>query len=62
MKSFKAKDGYVFVMKDKSQVFGELIYTPDTFDKSSIVEVTKEEAEAIQKELEEKAMQQMNAL
>ncbi len=49
-------------MKDKSQVFGELIYTPDTFDKSSIVEVTKEEAEAIQKELEEKAMQQMSAL
>lgn len=53
MKKLQAKENYVFVKKDKSEIYGNLIYTPDSFDETSLIEVIESEAEAIKKAIEE---------
>lgn len=58
MKKLKSKDNYVFVKKDKTEVYGNLMCTPDNFDESDLVEVTEAEAEEIRKKLEEEIMKQ----
>lgn len=58
MKELKAKEGYVFIQKDKTEVYGNLMYTPDNFDESDLIEVTEAEADEIKNKLEEEAMKQ----
>ena len=43
----------IFVLKDKSKVFGSELYAPDNFDESQLIEITQEEADEIIKKLEE---------
>lgn len=50
MKKLQSKDNYIFVKKDKTDVYGSIMYVPDTFDETSIIEVSKEEAEIIKHE------------
>ena len=56
MKTLQAKQGYIFVAKDKSQVYGNLIYTPDNFDETLIMQVTEDKAQEIRKSIEEEMM------
>ena len=56
MKTLQAKEGYIFVAKDKSQVYGNLIYTPDNFDETLIMQVTEAKGEEIRKSIEEEMM------
>ena len=54
MKTLQAKEGYVFIKKDKSEVYGNLIYTPDNFDETLLTQVKEDKAEEIRKSIEDK--------
>ena len=62
MKTIKAKDNYILCKADKSEVYGNVIYTPDNFDETCIIEITLEESEEIKKEIEEKQEKEMERL
>ena len=55
----ESKKGYVFALKDKSEVYYNIIYLGIYDSADNYIEVTKEEAEQLKKELEEKALQEM---
>ena len=57
MKTLQAKEGYVFIKKNKTEVYGNLIYTPDNFD--NYTEVLESEAEEIKKAIELKIQEDM---
>ena len=59
MKTLQAKEGYVFIKKDKSEVYGNLIYTPDNFDETLLTQVTESKAEEVRKAIEAKIMEEM---
>ena len=52
MKKLTAKEGYVFALKDRSAVYGNLIYLSDIDTKDRYIELTKEDGEKLKKELE----------
>ena len=52
----ESKKGYVFALKDKSAVYDNIIYLGKYDSADNYIEVTKEEAEKIKKELEEKSL------
>jgi hypothetical protein len=54
MKILSAKEGYVFALKDRSAVYGSLIYMSDIDSEDRYIEVTKEEGENLKKEIEAK--------
>ena len=60
MKTLQAKDGYVFVKKDKTEVYGNLIYTPDNFDETLLTQVKEDKAEDIRKSIEAEMMKKYN--
>ena len=60
MKTLQAKDGYVFIKKDKSEVYGNLIYTPDNFDETLLTQVKEDKAEDIRKSIEAEMMKKYN--
>ena len=59
MKTLQAKEGYVFIKKDKSEVYGSIIYTPDNFDETLITQVTESKAEEVRKAIEAKVIEDM---
>ena len=59
MKTLQAKQGYVFIKKDKSEVYGSIIYTPDNFDETLITQVTESKAEEVRKAIEAKMLEEM---
>ena len=56
MKTLQAKDGYVFIKSDETEVYGNLIYTPDNFDESTLTQVKEDEAEVIRRAIEDEMM------
>ena len=59
MKTLQAKEGYVFIKKDKTEVYGSIIYTPDNFDETLITQVTESKAEEVRKAIEAKMLEDM---
>ena len=59
MKTLQAKQGYVFIKKDKTEVYGSIIYTPDNFDETLITQVTESKAEEVRKVIEAKMLEEM---
>ena len=55
----ESKKGYVFALKDKSAVYENIIYLGIYDSADNYIEVTKEEAAQLKKELEEKSLQEM---
>ena len=55
----ESKEGYVFALKDKSVVYDNVIYLGIYDSADNYIQITKEEAEQIKKELEEKSLQEM---
>lgn len=55
----ESNEGYVFALKDKSAVYDNVIYLGIYDSADNYIQVTKEEAEQIKKELEEKSLQEM---
>ena len=55
----ESKKGYAFALKDKSAVYDNVIYLGIYDSADNYIQVTKEEAEQIKKELEEKSIQEM---
>ena len=49
----KAKEGYVFALKDKSEIYDTVIYLGKYDSADNYIEVTKEEATAIKQQIEE---------
>lgn len=54
MKKLTAKEGCVFALKDRSAVYGSLIYMSDIDYEDRYIEVTKDEGKALKKEIEAK--------
>lgn len=49
----ESKEGYVFALRDKSEVYDNIIYLGKYDSADNYVEVTKEEATEIRKQIEE---------
>ena len=52
----ESNEGYVFALKDKSAVYDNVIYLGIYDSADNYIQITKEEAEQIKKELEEKSL------
>lgn len=55
----ESNEGYVFALKDKSAVYDNVIYLGIYDSADNYIQITKEEAEQLKKELEEKSLQEM---
>ena len=53
LKKIECKEGYVFALKDKSEVYDNIIYLGKYDSADNYIEVTKEEATEIRKQIEE---------
>ena len=49
----ESKEGYVFALKDKSEVYDNIIYLGKYDSADNYIEITKEEAIQIRKQIEE---------
>ena len=57
----ESKKGYVFALKDKSAVYDNIIYLGIYDSTDNYIQITKEEAEQLKKELEEKSLLSVRA-
>ena len=53
LNKIESKEGYVFALKDKSEVYDTVIYLGKYDSADNYIEVTKEEATEIRKQIEE---------
>ena len=53
LNKIESKEGYVFALKDKSMIFGTIIYLGKYDSADNYIEVTKEEAIQIRQQIEE---------
>ena len=53
LNKIESKEGYVFALKDKSEVYDNIIYLGKYDSADNYIEVTKEEAIQIRKQIEE---------
>ena len=53
LNKIESKEGYVFALKDKSAVYDNVIYLGKYDSVDNYIEVTKEEAIQIEKQIEE---------
>ena len=53
LNKIESKEGYVFALKDKSEVYDNVIYLGKYDSADKYIEVTKEEATQIRQEIEE---------
>ena len=53
LNKIESKEGYVFALKDKSEVYDNVIYLGKYDSADNYIEVTKEEATQIRQEIEE---------
>ena len=53
LNKIESKEGYVFALKDKSAVYDTVIYLGKYDSADNYIEVTKEEATEIKKQIEE---------
>ena len=53
LNKIESKEGYVFALKDKSEVYDNVIYLGKYDSADNYIEVTKEEATEIRKQIEE---------
>ena len=53
LNKIESKEGYVFALKDKSEIYGNIIYLGKYDSADNYIEVTKEEATQIEKQIEE---------
>ena len=53
LNKIESKEGYVFALKDKSEVYDNVIYLGKYDSADNYIEVTKEEATEIREQIEE---------
>ena len=53
LNKIESKEGYVFALKDKSEVYDNIIYLGKYDSADNYIEITKEEAIQIEKQIEE---------
>ena len=53
LNKIESKEGYVFALKDKSEVYDNIIYLGKYDSADNYIEVTKEEAIQIKQQIEE---------
>ena len=53
LNKIESKEGYVFALKDKSEVYDNIIYLGKYDSADNYIEVTKEEAIQIRQQIEE---------
>lgn len=55
----ESNEGYVFALKDKTAVYENIIYLGIYDSADNYIQITKEEADQLKKELEEKSLQEI---
>lgn len=53
LNKIESKEGYVFALKDKSEVYDNVIYLGKYDSADNYIEITKEEATQIKQQIEE---------
>ena len=53
LNKIESKEGYVFALKDKSEVYDNVIYLGKYDSADNYIQITKEEATEIKKQIEE---------
>lgn len=53
LNKIESKEGYVFALKDKSEIYDDVIYLGKYDNADNYIEVTKEEATQIRQQIEE---------
>ena len=53
LNKIESKEGYVFALKDESEVYDNVIYLGKYDSADNYIEITKEEATEIRKQIEE---------
>ena len=53
LNKIESKEGYVFALKDKSEVYDNVIYLGKYDSADNYIQITKEEATEIRKQIEE---------
>lgn len=53
LNKIESKEGYVFALKDKSEVYDNIIYLGKYDSADNYIQITKEEATEIKKQIEE---------
>ena len=53
LNKIESKEGYVFALKDKSEVYDNIIYLGKYDSADNYIQITKEEAIQIEKQIEE---------
>ena len=53
LNKIESKEGYVFALKDKSEVYDNIIYLRKYDSADNYIQITKEEATQIRQEIEE---------
>lgn len=61
LNKIESKEGYVFALKDKSEVYDTIIYLGKYDSADNYIEVTKEEAIQIRKQIEEACRREYEA-
>lgn len=61
LNKIESKEGYVFALKDKSEVYDNIIYLGKYDSADNYIEVTKEEAIQIRKQIEEACRREYEA-
>ena len=53
LNKIESKEGYIFALKDKSMIFDTVIYLGKYDSADNYIQITKEEATQIEKQIEE---------
>lgn len=53
LNKIESKEGYVFALKDKSEIYDNIIYLGKYDSADNYIQITKEEATEIRKQIEE---------
>ena len=61
LNKIESKKGYVFALKDKSEVYDNVIYLGKYDSADNYIEVTKEEATQIRQQIEEASRREYEA-
>lgn len=61
LNKIESKEGYVFALKDKSEVYDNIIYLGKYDSADNYIEVTKEEAIQIRQQIEEEHRREYEA-
>lgn len=62
MKKIKANEGYVFSLKDRSAVYGSILYLGKYDSEDNYIQLTEEEASVLKEEINKRMEAELSSL